>query len=128
RERLGRARLDEQAVGAVGDDLSDPTDAGGDHRRSDREAFDQRMWEVLPARREQLPVRGGEQLEDGLAWLSAEEAHAIAEPELRDESVQPATLRPVAGEHQPDAVARRHRPEGDVERLLRREATCERAR
>ena len=105
RERLRVAGRHEQAVLAVRDDLGDSADAGRDHGRADREPLDHGVREVLPPGREHLGVGGGEQLEDGLPRLRAQEAHAVPEAELGDEGVQPSAVRPVAGDHEGDTLA-----------------------
>ena len=54
-------RRHQQAVLAVADDLRHAADGGRDHRRADRQRLEHGVRQVLPGRREQRRVGGGEE-------------------------------------------------------------------
>ena len=107
-ERASVAERNEQPVLAVGHDLGDAAGRRREHRRADGERLDDRVREVLPARREDRRVGGGEELDDALARQRTEEAHALAEPELGDIALEPRRARrrrPRSGARPPSTLA-----------------------
>src|SRR5205823_1191009 len=70
-------------------------------------------------------VGGAEELDDSLARLRPEEAHALVEPELVDPRLERRSVGSFAGDHELHAVRGRDRLECPAERLLRRQPSGE---
>src|ERR1700675_2757611 len=117
-----------QPVLPVPYDLRDSARSRREHGRPNCERLDDRVREVLPARRENRRVCRREELEYALARLRTEEANPTPEAKLRDGSLERRLLVSLAGKDERDGVDTRERLECDAKRLLRRNASGERKR
>ena len=121
RERGRVARLHEEAVLAVDDQLADTARARRDHRSPDGQRLDDRVREVLPRRREHRRVgrRGAARAPPHAAEGRGTDALAAAASRRARSGPSPAIS-------EPNAVEQAQSGERDAEILLRREAAGER--
>src|SRR5207247_4640645 len=99
-----------------------------EHGGPDRKRLDDRVREVLPARRQDRRVGCAEELDDPAARLRAEEANASIQAEIARLLLERLTIGPLARDDEADPLDRGERLERAPERLLGGEPARERER